>query len=519
MALALSAATLTGCATSSPTEQASADGAQQGGTVQIALPDDPTCIDPQQTGQRNALEIVRGVVDSLTDQDPETGEIRPWLAESFTVSEDAREFRFTLRPDVTFSDGTPVEAEAVQSTFDWLAEQPASGAAAYIQGYTGTEIEDPLNLTVGFEQPNAQFLQATAGTSFGILSPASAGADLAARCRGEFIGSGPFVVQSYTPDQDAVITRRDDYAWPSSLATNPGAAHLDEVRFLFVPEDGARAAALESGQIDVSETVQLADQPRFDGNGFSLLTTINPGAAPPLSPNHDGVLGDTDVRRAILLGIDREELVRTVFGPEGRVATGVLSSTTPFYVDQSAEVRYDPTEAAALLDGAGWVPGPDGIRVRDGVPLRLVWLIPFAAQPENEQVQQQLRRLGIDVVLDVVTAPVYVERQDRGDFDFTAVDVSRADPDVLRNLFLSTGPNLWGLPGGELDTFLERQAGLADSAQRQEAVDGAVRLLIEGAHTIPLYETRLVHGVTDDVRDLRLDASLRLTLHDAWRTG
>ncbi|WP_328393952.1 ABC transporter substrate-binding protein [Nocardia sp. NBC_00416] len=485
-----------------------------GGPLRIALPADPTCLDPQQTGQLAAMDISRSIVDTLTDQDPETGRIVPWLAESWTISPDARSFTFVLRPGVTFSDGTTVDSTAVKSTFDSLSRLPANGAPAYIRGYTGTTVVDPRTFTVSFAMANAQFLQATSGAGLGILSAATAATPLEQRCRGQFVGSGPYVLDHYTANQEVVLRKRSDYTWPSSIATNKGAAHIDEVRFVFVPEAGARTGALSSGQVQIAENIQATDQNLFDGNGFRLLVTSAPGVAPPLSLNHAGILSDQRVRQALSLAIDRRDLVDSVVGTRAEPATSVLSSTTPFYTPTD-NLRYDPVEAGRLLDEAAWVPGPDGIRVKDGRRLTLNWLIPAPMPAHNEYVQQRLRRIGVDVQLNVAPPAKYTEQQAAGNFDITAVAVTRADPDVLRNLFYSKGQNLWHLPPTELDTYLEQQAAAVDDATRQEAVTKAVSWILAHADTVPLYENAQVHGVAQQVGDLETDASTRLDLHDA----
>ncbi len=486
-----------------------------GATLAVAMPADPACLDPQQTGQLAALDISRSLVDTLTDQDPRTGKIVPWLASEFSVSDDARRFTFTLRDGVTFSDGAPLDSAAVKATFDRLATLPANGAASYLRGYRGTTVVDAHRLHVDFDTPNAQFLQATSGTGLGILSPATAGTPLADRCRGRFVGSGPYVLDHYSSNQEVVLKRRAGYSWPPSLAKVRGEANLAEVRFVFVPEAGARTTALRSGQVQVAENVQASDQDSFAKDGFHLLVTRVPGLVPPLSLNHAGVLADQRVRQALLLAVDRADLVRTVLGPRFAPATGVLAGTTPLYVDQSDKLRYDPDRAAELLDEAGWRPGPDGIRAKDGKPLTLNWLIPAPMPPVDEYVQQQLRKVGVDVKLNAVPPTRYVEQQQAGKFDITAVAVTRADPDVLRNIFYSKGSNLWHLPPSKLDDYLENQAAATDEGKRREAVAKAAEWILDHADTVPLYENALVYGVSDAVKDLETDASTRLDLHDA----
>lgn len=506
MATLVLSAAVTACSASS--------GAAAGGTFTVALNADPTCLDPQQTQQLTAMDISRSLVDTLTDQDPKTGKIVPWLAESWTIGKGARDFTFTLRQGATFSDGTPVDAESVKATFDKLAKLPASGAPAHVQGYTGTTVKNARTFTVHFDAPNAQFLQATSGAGLGILSKATAAKPLADRCRGDFVGSGPYVLDHYTANQEVVLRKRPDYRWASSIAAAPGPAKLEEVKFLFVPENGARTGALTSGQVHVAENIQSTDQHLLEGNGFQLLSTLAPGAVPPLSLNHKGILADERVRQALLVGVDRQAIVDTVLGPRYKPATSVLGSTTPFY-QPTDKLKYDPAAAKRYLDKAGWVPGADGIRVKNGRRLSLNWLIPAPQPAANEVVQQQLKAIGVEVKLNIVPPAKYVEQQSAGNFDLTAVAVTRADPDVLRNLFYSKGQNLWHLPASPLDGYLEQGASATTDDARQRAVTNAVNWILDHADTVPLYESAYVHGVSDDVHGLTLDASTRLNLHDA----
>lgn len=519
-AIALLAVALTATACSDDGSDASGGAAagtpRAGGTLVVGAEADPACLDPQQTGQLAAVDITRSVVDTLTDQDPRTGKIVPWLAKSWTRGAGGRDFTFVLRDGVTFSDGEPVDANAVKLTFDNLIKQPANGAPAYIRGYQGTTVKDAHTFTVKFDAPNAQFLQATSGVGLGILSPATFRKSNAERCRGQFYGSGPYVLDHYTANQEVVLKRRKDYAWASSLDDNKGAGRLDQVKFTFIPEAGARTSALQSGQVQAAKSVQPTDQAQFTSNGFHLLSKPAPGLVPPLSLNHVGALADENVRKALLVGIDRKQLVDTVFNTTYKPATSVLASTTPYYSDDSDKLTYDPDGAARLLDEAGWKKGKSGIRAKDGKQLTLTWLIPAPLPPVDEYVQQQLRKLGVDVKLKAVQPAAYVEQQQKGQFDITAVAVTRADPDVLRNIFYSKGSNLWHLPASKLDTYLEQEASAADDTARRTAVKNATDWILDHADTVPLYEGSLVHGVSDRVHGLTLDASTRLNLHDAW---
>ncbi|NYI04333.1 ABC transporter substrate-binding protein [Allostreptomyces psammosilenae] len=521
-------ALLTACTSSTggqtPGEAASAGPPVSGGRLRYALSIAPVCPDPQQASMNMAVYIARQVVDSLTDQDPETGEIVPWLAESWEVSADAREFTFHLRDGVTFSDGTPLTAESVKRNFDTIVGE--LGAAAplagnYLAGYQETRVEDELTATVVFDRPNAQFLQASSTFSLGIVADATLRTPAAERCQGEVIGSGPFVFDRYVQDQEVVLARREGYAWGSAAFGHQGEAYLDAIDFRIIPESGVRAGSLASGQIDASSDVLPQDEPQILAAGGSVLTTANPGVVFNLQTNVSrGPLSDARVRQALQVGINRQEVVDTVLGEHFNPATSVLGGKTPGWTDLSHLLSYDPDAAGRLLDEAGWIPGPDGIRVRDGEPLAVdvVFSAVFnGSQAALELVQQQLRAIGVDLRLRLVTPAESAEIDANGDYDTYYYNSTRADPDVLRLQFSSTLTNRnHREPDDRLDPVLEQQLAATDEAERAELVAEAQRLIIENGWSIPLFELSQAIGVAPHVHGLAFEASARLQFYDTW---
>jgi len=168
-----------GTDTTDPAGSAGAAGATgeptAGGDLTIGTYLDPVCIDNQQIGTNASLSVTRQIVDSLTEQDPETGEILPWLATEWTTNADSSVFTFVLRDDVTFSDGTAFTAESVKTNLDAIvalgAKSPLAGP--YLAGLTGVTVVDPTTVEIAFDRPNAQFLQATSNIALGMVSDAT----------------------------------------------------------------------------------------------------------------------------------------------------------------------------------------------------------------------------------------------------------------------------------------------------------------------------------------------------------
>ncbi|MFC4908381.1 ABC transporter substrate-binding protein [Actinomadura gamaensis] len=497
-------------------------GAAAGRTLRIGMATSPECLDPQQAGTSAALNIGRQLVDSLTDQDPRTGEIKPHLAASWKVDRDSTAFTFTLVRGATFSDGEPVDAAAVKANFDNVVKLGAKAllGSAYLAGYRRTTVIDAQTARVEFAKPSAQFLQATSTVSLGLLAPRSFDSPAPRRCQAAgLIGSGPFTFKSLVQNQQVVLVKRPGYAWGSGASAHHGEAYLDRITYVVVPEAGARAGALESGQVDAITDVAPGDQARFRGGGFTEVDAANPGIPYNLQPNTSRpALNEEKVRQALQLGIDRKAVVDTVLTPSYKPATGALAATTPGYVDLRDQVRYDPARAGALLDEAGWKPGPDGVRVKNGRPLRLGVVYPTSFdqnQPVLELIQQQVRKIGVGLTLRQGTPGQLARLAASGDYDLAWSNLTRSDPDVLRPIFSTKYVNRSYLKPNPLDDLLDRQAAQPQEAERRATVAEAQRLIIGKGYLIPIFEAAQVLAFSHRVRGLSFGASTRIDLYDA----
>lgn len=511
------AAVLAACSGTAASEEAGGDEPSQGGTLEVGFSEDIENYDPHQRPQLTARTISRQIADTLTDQDPETGEILPWLAESWEINDDSTEFTFKLREDVTFSDGTPLDAEAVAANFDRIVE---IGPLAYIgagllRNYAGSEVSDEYTVTVTFTEPNAQFLQATAVQSLSILAPATLELDPEEVAAGEVIGSGPFVLESYDPNDGITLTAREDYAWGSPLQEHAGRAYVDEVHVSFIREPTTLAGAVASGQVDYGYVLAASTVPTLEAAGAQVVTTQMPAIAIPVVPLlHQEIVQDADVRRALSLATDRQAIVDTVF--EGRVspATGVLSTTNPGYVDLSAELAYDLDGAIALLEAAGWDQvGSDGIRTNAGGD-RLSLEIQYVSGSGDTELmlqllQQQWAQAGIEFVLTPVTAAEsseYTIHNSPG--DVTTWSQTRADPDVLRTVYSSFYENqsfLFGHADEDIDELLDELQRTIDQQDRLEISDQVQQLLLERGYTVPIYDRVQFAGAAEGVAGVHTD--------------
>ena len=179
---AASVVALAGCSTSATTASApdAAGDPVAGGELTVEFwPDNAAfaCVDPFQTYWIEHRQVIRNYADSLTDQDPETGEIVPWLATDWEISPDGLTYTFNLRDDVTFSDGTAFTADSVvlalESAKATLAAAPGAYGGVYISGLDGATAVDEDTVEIHITTPNAAFHQGTSTTNLAILAASS----------------------------------------------------------------------------------------------------------------------------------------------------------------------------------------------------------------------------------------------------------------------------------------------------------------------------------------------------------
>ncbi|SDS11451.1 ABC transporter substrate-binding protein [Microlunatus soli] len=490
----------------------------------FALASDPSCINPRVAGNNDGAYPARQLVDSLTDQDPETGRIVGWLATKYAVNSAATRFTFTLRDGVTFSDGTAFDATSVKQNFDEIvrngAEQPQS--LQFLAGYQRTVVVSDRVARVEFSEPNAQFLQATASHFLGMLAPSSLKTPPADRCAGHLVGTGPYTLDHYTKNTEVVENRRNDYRWGSSLWDNKGAALSAKLIFKVIPESGVRTGALKSGQVDAIGGVPPQDEAGLKSSGFTLQSRPNPGQVFSLVANEKSAIGrDTAVRQALSKAIDRQAVVKAVLSPSYHPATSTLARTTPGWTDLSSELTVDQAAGRKLLDRAGWKVGPDGIRTKAGKRLQLksYWSTNFNPnQAALELIQQQAKAVGIELDLNSTPIGELQAKLKTGDFDLSWGNSTRPDPDILRNVYWQNGNAAYGITDPKLIKSLTAQQETIDQRRRSGYAAQAQKIIVQQAYGIPVFELTTVLGLGQHATGIRFDSYSRLQFHDAKAT-
>lgn len=492
-----------------------------------------TTLDPRQ----NHGPVGRALADSLLDIDPETFELTPWLAEEWSQNDAGTEFTFVLREGVTFSDGTPLDAEAIKVNFDGAVQQIEDGNGWYIRGlfdhYVETEVVDERTAVVKFSEPNPAFLPTVPTSFLAILSPASFDNTIEERQAGEFVGTGPFVLESYTPNEQITLTRREGYDWASAIASHTGDALVDSITFQFVDEQSVRENALLAGEADLAQNPTIEGAQTLSAQGYQLYSRAQTGNPYSLVANFARPLTrDIAVRRALLLAIDREAIQETITGDAEPASTSVLTPTTFGYSDQSALLGYDLDGANEILDEAGWVVGDDGIRVKDGSRLSLTivnWWEPKAIEDALTLVKEQAALAGIE--LNLIQEIGGGTTWEDGEADFLYNNATRPDGGLAlysqyADKFLEPNASATAAeitePGSDLDAILTQQIVEPDPEVREDLLAQAQEILVRDAVRIPVFDNvnseSGYFAAAPNVTGLRNNSLSELVLYDVALT-
>ena len=319
------------------------------------------------------------------------------LATDYSVSEDGLTWTVTIRDDVSFTDGEPLTAEDVAFTYNTVK---ASSSVSDFTMLDYAEAADDRTVVFHMNRPFSIWPYTMAVT--GIVpehtyDSATYGASP--------IGSGRYILKQWDRGQQVILEANPDYYGGEPL--------MKKVTLLFMEEDAAFLAA-QAGQVDLAYTSATYSDQQIEGYALASYATVdNRGFNLPAVPEQTDAQGrtvgndltaDVRVRRAINMGIDRQEMIDHVLNGYGSPAYSVCDQM-PWY-SEASEVEYDPEGAAALLDEAGWKTGDDGVREKDGVKAELNLL--YSAGDSVRQAlaadfADQLGELGISCTLEGVS--------------------------------------------------------------------------------------------------------------------
>ena len=477
-----------------------------GGSLTMGVFSEALSLDPvlsAGTGYAGGTEMA-AIFDVLMRYDAVADEYEPQLAESLTPNDDNTVWTLQLRPDVTFSDGTPLDAEVVKTSIE---RQAAEGRSAFLinDNVDSIEVTAPLTVEFTLNKKWAGFPYVLAFHPGMITHPDSAAA-------GEEygkapIGAGPYTVEKYAPGEEIVLQARDDY-WA-------GKPNIDTLTFKYLAGAEANRDALDSGTFQVA----LLGEPQVS------TKAIEDGISGWLRVNYSGGVsilnvGDTarptsepKVRQAIAYATDPEVLNQRTWGGKGVASTSLYGEGSRWFADVEG-IAYDPDKARELADEAkaeGW----------DGK----VEIVASATPPWNNAglaLQALLEDVGFEVEL---TQPATVGDQlrtvnvDRNfDMSPTGYALDESEPYVeLTKKFRSTAvQNAAQYKSDEMDALLTELAA-ADTVDATKEVIGRVQELVntDVPGIVWSHNPELLAWV-DSVHNVRPTVNAMLLFNEAW---
>ncbi|MDN3020156.1 nickel ABC transporter substrate-binding protein [Paenibacillus sp. BSR1-1] len=430
----------------------------------------------------------------------EGGEIKPWLAESWEVSKDAKEYVFHLRKDVRFSDGSLFNAAIVKKNFDTvLANAPQHEWMELINQIKSTEVVDEYTFKLTLHKPyyptlqeltyirplrfvgEAAFPDSQNTFADGLKSP---------------IGTGPWVLSEYKKNEEAVFTRNEKY-W----GTKP---KIDKVVVKVIPDGESRVLAFEKNEIDLIFGNGVISQDSFQflkesGKYETKLSEPTATRALLFNTNREA-LKDLKLRLALQHAFNKQAVIDHIFYGTEKKADTLFAPTIPYTKINVKPYEYDPEKAKQLLDEAGWkqVKGKP-FREKNGETLQLELMFISTDNIQKaiaEYAQGEFRKLGIDIRLTSKEEENFWTTANEGNFDllFTASWGAPFDPHSYLSAITSASEGgspdhkaLSGLPvKKELDRKIKEVLLSTDKENRNRLYKDILTTLHEQAVYLPI---------------------------------
>ncbi len=452
-----------------------------GGTLTIAVPDEPPGLDPTTSPAAAIARIVyNNLLEGLVKLNMQ-GEIVRALAERYTVSTDGTTYIFTLRRGVKFHNGRPLTADDVKFTLERdLDPNTGHPHRAYYEDIQAIQAVDIHTVRIALEKPNAMFIFNLARANSAIVPK-----EEVERLKSHPIGTGPFQFSEWVRGDRITLTKFKDYY-------EPGVPSLDRVIFRFIQDASAQMAALRTGDVDVigvgmspEGALELKGDPEFrviEGLTTTDVIVAMNNSKPPFS--------DIRVRKAITYAINRDEVIKgTTFGMAKPIGSH-MDPLNPYYVDLSHLYEYDPQKAKRLLAEAGYPQGFECV-------LRLAE--PYLAyRRAGEVIASQLAKVGVKAKIEIIEWGQWLARIYRqADYDMTVMGHAEPfDIDIYANpqyYFRYDNP--------QLQALLKEADAALDDAKRKALYDQAQRTIAEDAVNVFLYNSPYLVGMRKTVQN------------------
>lgn len=521
LVLALAACTAPAAPTSSGDEATtSGASATKGGDLVIAFPasSEPASLDGHIDPYQPAWLFDSFVSDPLVILD-NNGEYQPALATSWSSNEEGTSWTFELRDDVIFQDGTPFNAEAVKFNIERILDPETASAqmANDLGPVESVEVVDEFTVQINYGEPWVTVLDVA--RRMPLWSPTAASEYSLADFDKHLVGTGPFTLEEWVPNDRIVFAKWEDYGGWNSIANHEGPAYLDSVTIRFIGESAVLGSVVSTGDAHVARELPSAYIEDYkDQDGYEFITGYQAGTGLQMIFNtRNAPLNILEFRQALNYGTDQTAINDLLYDGTYLESFGPVNVVHPCHWDGAKELYgYDPEKAAELLEAVGYVDTDgDGIReasgvegVEDGTDLTLRWSV-LHHEEIGEAVQAQWRQLGIDLQVEKVPGPVQLERVNARDFDIIYERQRSPDPMILDMIWNSR----WDEPGGwawtgfvneDLDSLVGQLRSVSDNAARCDLAEQAQQIILENAVMLPTLSQPVFYAMSSKVKDFQL---------------
>lgn len=472
-------------------------------------------------------ENVTNVIFSrLIDWDSQ-GKLVPGLAESWSVSDDHKVYTIKLRPNITFSDGSPLTAEDVAFTLTVLHDPKydgdtditlanIAGGADYKAGkadsVSGLKVIDPLTLQVTTTQPGATTLAKIGGP---VLSKAWYGKnyqrgnlDYLRTLNGKPLGNGPYVYDKYIPGQEIRFHANTRFY----RGTPP------VPRFIYrVTNPSTNFQLFQTGETDYDAfTSRPDDIEQLRMLGFANINLYGSSDYSKVEFNlHRPALQDAKVRQALIYGLDRQKLIDVVYQGYGKVAIEPIAPISwAWNANGVNPYQYNPARANQLLDEAGWKKGPDGIRVKAGKRLELTLLV--SKKVLNDALipiaKENWQQIGVLLKPQVVDFNALMSQRKAGNYDLASFSTSTLnDPHDGVWDFYSKEATESGYNNPQVDALINQGNTELDPEKRKPIYNRLYQVLAEDPPAILLAYRQILSASSARVTGFKPDIYNGLT--------
>jgi peptide/nickel transport system substrate-binding protein len=478
-----------------------------GGTLTISLTDsDVRTFDPTQALENSSIWVNLQVYDQLVRVGADGKSVEPDLATSWDVNTDGTEYTFHLRPNITFHDGTPITSSDVKFSILRGAD-PKSGWSWIYPKMTDIQTPDTSTIKFILATPWAPFVADMALFASSIL-PEKA---LTAQGDNFFqkpIGSGPFMFVSWDKGSKIVLKKNPNY-WET------GYPLLDEVDFLYLPDDNARMLQFQGGQLDIATNVpwNQIDSLKKDTNVDMQIGPMYRMDYMVLNNTRDP-FKDINIRQAMNYAVDKEAIIKAVLFGKGQVANTIL----PPMLDWNDQLKPYPFDLQKAKDLMAKSHLPNGFSTT-----LQIWSGDAVARSVATIVKDQLSKINIQVDVVELDGGTVFTNQSKLDYDmiFTYLTTDIIDPDELITYAFvgtsSTNAHWSGYDNPVIDKLATDAAQMMKPVDRKTAYYKIQEMSTNDAQGLLMYYTPPRTAVSTHVHDFAIPATGNYRLWLVWK--